>query len=907
MFRTLSHVMLCMLLILSCAYTTKAQCPASTPLVINSVTTTESRCKASGTATVSVSGGSTPYTFSINAGPALTPPQSSNILQSLEPGTYTVQVTDNCATSVTRTFTITGSYTLPVPTITTQSPSCIGSSDGSITFNVTNNRPPYTYSLIAPSTVTRSAQASNVFTGLPAGTYTCQVTDSCGNFQTRTVSVSAVPSAVALNGYKLQYLACDSFAVEMFFNLSNYKPPYTITATLPDGSVATHVITAPPNSLGIISDTFRIRLHHITGAYDQMPVTITNQCGVSSTNPINLSQSMDMQPIGTLPSGCSSQYTYTFDDANFSPPLHCSTVTYTLISPTGAVLATQNNSSFSGYPPGTGYKVIREDCCRKDSLIFNWDAPPPFKINYTQNLGYAPCREGATTLFITYNYTNRLADIVLASGPPSVTFGDGIVRNYTYPDTTKNVGSGAGIGYFGPGTYKIYAIDECGNIDSITKTFTTSDVRHSTFTATLVKGCSDDNKILLNASADDGANVTVNSIYNKPFRTSDSLTGVPAGTYYATYTYQDNYYPAFVGMPDPGCDVIKDTIVIPIYKQPLFSSSAAVALCGSTRQVALLPDSTSGVAPYQYQIAAGAITTPLQTSPVFTGLAPGTYTFLMADACSNSYSRSMTIDTLTMPNVVTSGSTCVGSSATFTLPASPFFSYTWLHPDGSTSTGNTLTISSVKISDTGTYKVSVTSTIGGCTNTMTKSYQLSACQTLAETLLRFNGQWKNGNIQLSWQTADEINMSRYIVERSTDGFVFTPVQQTEAKGGELNTYTMTDTHVPSGIVYYRLQSVEKGGSVNYSSVISFKKTNTQLFNVSPTLITGNTPVTVSCTATSHAAFIRVVGADGKVWQTVPVAAGLTNTSIDLTSLPNGSYFIVFSGNDNVVTTKVWKE
>jgi len=95
--------------------------------------------------------------------------------------------------------------------------------------------------------------------------------------------------------------------------------------------------------------------------------------------------------------------------------------------------------------------------------------------------------------------------------------------------------------------------------------------------------------------------------------------------------------------------------------------------------------------------------------------------------------------------------------------------------------------------------------------------------------------------------------------------------------------------------------------VNYSSVISFKKTNTQLFNVSPTLITGNTPVTVSCTATSHAAFIRVVGADGKVWQTVPVAAGLTNTSIDLTSLPNGSYFIVFSGNDNVVTTKVWKE
>src|SRR5580698_5462168 len=96
---TLCRFFLFLLLTLSCLYDVKAQCPASSPLVINAVNPTESRCQASGTATVSVSGGSAPYTYSIIAGPSTAPAQSSNVLQSLAPGTYTVQVTDNCNAS----------------------------------------------------------------------------------------------------------------------------------------------------------------------------------------------------------------------------------------------------------------------------------------------------------------------------------------------------------------------------------------------------------------------------------------------------------------------------------------------------------------------------------------------------------------------------------------------------------------------------------------------------------------------------------------------------------------------------------------------------------------------------------------------------------------------------------------
>jgi hypothetical protein len=927
MYRTLTYVLFGMLLIIAGMHTVNAQCPAATPLVIHSVMATESRCEATGSATVSVSGGTTPYTFSIIAGPALTPPQSSNVLQSLAPGNYTVQVTDNCNTSVTSNFTVTGAYSVPSLNITTQSPGCSASSDGSLTMNVTNGRAPLAYSLISPSPVTAGPQAGNVFTGLPAGTYTCQVNDSCGNYQTRNVTLSASPSSVTVGGGGLQYLGCDSFAIYVRLDITGYKPPYTVTATGPDGKVITHVLTAPAlDPFGRINDMFTVKFHHIANGNQTLTLTATNNCGVTNTSTVNLDiGSFDMYPRATPVSGCGGQFAYTFDasydNSQYPSSLHCSTITYTLVSPSGAIVATQtNNSTFSGFPPAPGYKVIREDCCQKDSLGFDWSGGATFHIDAAYPFMYATCKEGTTGLSFFFNLNNRQGDIVVASGPASMTTADGKVHLLTYPDTIKNVSfNSLYLDYFTIGSYKIVAITTCGEKDSATINIGPLDVRHSSFTASLVKGCTGASRILLNASSNtfqsssfpDGS-ITVNSIYNKganavPF--SDSLTDLSSGTYYASYSYI-NYYPVTAylsGMSGWGCDVVTDTIVIPAYTQPAFNPAAAVALCGATRQVALLPDSTRGVMPYQYQIINGPGATPLQASPVFTGLARGTYTFLMADACANSYSRNITIDTLIIPNVATSGNTCVGNIASLTLPSSPFFSYAWQRPNGSTSTGNTLTLNPVSASDLGTYTVSVTSTVGGCTNTSSKNLTLNACQSLGQTLLHFSGQRKNGNIQLNWQTADEINMSYYSIERSTDGRVFTPVQRVAATGGTQNRYTATDIHVPAGIVYYRLQPVETSGNFSYSSIISFTSANTQPFTVYPSLITGNTPVTVNCPVNSRTSFIRIIGVDGKVLRTIAVAAGTTKASIDVTNLARGSYFVVFSGNDTVVTTQVWKE
>ncbi|AEV97442.1 hypothetical protein Niako_1064 [Niastella koreensis GR20-10] len=922
---TLNHAILCVLLIIATMQKAKAQCPAATPLTINSINSTESRCAATGKATVSVSGGSTPYVFSIVAGPALSLPQSSNILQSLAPGSYTVQVTDSCNTSVTGNFTVTGTYTVPSLDVTTQSPSCSSSSDGSITFHVTDGRGPFIDSLVSPSPVIAGLSAgNNVFTNLPAGNYTCKVIDSCGNFQTRVVTLNASTSSVTIAAAGLQYLGCDSFACNVECFINGFKPPYTVSLTGPDGTVTTNTVNTP-DIFGDITSQFTLKYHHIPGDNKTMAVSVTNNCGVTGSAVIILDlQGFDMVANSAVLPGCGGQFAYTFDQYNdnsqFPSSKHCSTITYTLVSPTGAILATQtNNSTFSGFPPAAGYKVIRQDCCQKDSLQFDWAGGAAFHITNAFPMIYASCKEGTTGLQMNFNFNSRQGYIVVASGPSFMTTVDGTVHPLTYPDTIKNVTfNGVLLDYFTVGTYKIIAITTCGEQDSVMVTIGPGDLRHSPFSASLVKGCTNASKILLFASTNtywssafpDGT-ITVNSIYNKGANSpsfSDEVTNLSPGTYYAAYHYSTAYNPTFLNdMSSWGCDVVTDTIVVPVYTQPLFNPAAAVALCGATRQVALLPDSTRGILPFQYQILNGPYATPLQASPAFTGLAPGTYTFLMTDACANSYSRSITIDTLVVPNVVTTGSTCIGGAAVLSLPSSPFFSYSWQRPGGYFSTGNTLVLNPVSILDTGKYIISVTSTIGGCTSTTSKSLTLSACSTLAETLLHFSGQRKSGTVQLYWQTTNEENMSYYLVERSTDGIVFTPVQRVTATENSMNNYTATDMHVPSGIVYYRLQMVETSGMVRYSPIILFNNNNEQPFNVYPSLITGNTPVTVTCPVTSHTSYIRIIGVDGRVWRTIPVAAGITQTRIDVTSLATGSYFIVFTGNNNLVSIPVWKE
>jgi hypothetical protein len=90
-------------------------------------TTSESRCVATGSITVNVTGGSGNYNFKA-VGPVSTPVTSSNIITGLGPGYYTVAVTDlnTGCTKQQNNIYVSGSYADPRFQLTKTDATCSG-------------------------------------------------------------------------------------------------------------------------------------------------------------------------------------------------------------------------------------------------------------------------------------------------------------------------------------------------------------------------------------------------------------------------------------------------------------------------------------------------------------------------------------------------------------------------------------------------------------------------------------------------------------------------------------------------------------------------------------------------------------------------------------------------------------
>jgi gliding motility-associated-like protein len=140
-------------------------------LNINLVSTVPASCGvANGSLTVSASGGTPGYQFTVGA-----VTQASGTFTGLGAGTYNVIVTD--ANGCTKNLSVTIASTVsPTATILSQQPvSCFGGFNGSAVIGVTGGTPGYTFSL-TPGGPTN--QASNVFNNLAAGVYNVTVTDA---------------------------------------------------------------------------------------------------------------------------------------------------------------------------------------------------------------------------------------------------------------------------------------------------------------------------------------------------------------------------------------------------------------------------------------------------------------------------------------------------------------------------------------------------------------------------------------------------------------------------------------------------------------------------------------------------------------------------------------------------------
>lgn len=139
-------------------------------LTVDNVVGTDASCGLNnGTLTVTELGGTSAYQYGINGG-AL---QGSNVFNGLASGNYTVQIQDANGCTASGNGIVGQASLMAIDNIVVTDVTCGGVPDGTITVNVINGNPAYTYSLNGGA-----GQASNVFSGLSPATYTIDVTDA---------------------------------------------------------------------------------------------------------------------------------------------------------------------------------------------------------------------------------------------------------------------------------------------------------------------------------------------------------------------------------------------------------------------------------------------------------------------------------------------------------------------------------------------------------------------------------------------------------------------------------------------------------------------------------------------------------------------------------------------------------
>jgi len=218
---------------------TNYKCVTITQPTAIGLTTTKTNAinatSATGTATVSVTGGTGAYTYLWSSGET-----SASIINKL-PGTYTVTVTDanGCSASSIVTIGTNGSISLTTSQVNV---TCNGGSNGSCSVAATGGNGTYTY-------LWSDGSSTNSISNKAAGTYTVTVTDGTGTNNATTVTLTQ-PTAVNVTGTKTNVTCYGGTNGSVVTTVSGGAGSYTYlwsdlstSSSITNKSVGTYTVT----------------------------------------------------------------------------------------------------------------------------------------------------------------------------------------------------------------------------------------------------------------------------------------------------------------------------------------------------------------------------------------------------------------------------------------------------------------------------------------------------------------------------------------------------------------------------------------------------------------------------------------------------------------------------------------
>ncbi len=582
-----------------CTQTNSVTITTNSGITLTSTITDGIKCDgdATGSATITATGGTTPYTYSWNPGGGTNATESG-----LTAGSYTVTVTDNMGCNTTIVVTITQPAILTAPISTLRDISCFGLNNGMATVTPSGGTPAYTY-LWTPL-----GNTTNTITGLSGGTYTIEVTDANGCSLTSSIIISQPPAI------SVTFTSTPS-------NCGNNDGTASVTVT---GGTAPYTYYWSPSA-----ETTATATGLSTGSYT-VTVTDFNGCNVVDTVVVGNTSTLNITTTTTNPlcnGGNTGSATVTASGG---------TAPYTYLwNPGGGSTASISNLSAGTY---TISVTDNSGCTQSTTVTITQPAPIDLSTSST----------GTGCI----NNTGSATVNVIGGTAP-----------YTY---LWNPGGGttASISNLSAGTYTVTVTDNNGCSQSATVTVTQPG-NISLITTATVSAC----------SANTGsASVTVSGgtgpytyLWNPSGGTTSLISGLSGGSYTVMVTDAN------------GCSATALAVVPSATNVSGSITSSTNDLCFGSNIGSATVTVTSGIAPYTYTWNPGG-----QTTATATGLSTGTYTVTVADSSGCSFTASVNIGGPSSPisetHVITNTSCNSTSNGFITLTVSggtPQYTFTW--------------------------------------------------------------------------------------------------------------------------------------------------------------------------------------------------------------------------------------
>ncbi len=618
-----------------CTAVTSASVTQPAAALSLSINATQVNCfgQSTGALTTSVTGGTTPYTYSWNTG------ATTSGISNLNAGTYSVTVTDSRGCTITQSGTVSQPLAALTASSSAAAVNCFGQNTGSITLNASGGTTPY-------SIVWSNGSTSQNLSGLAAGTYTATITDQRG-CTSLTSAIVTQPSAALSSSATASSVACfGGNNGSILLTVSGGTTPYNYnwsngasTQNLSGLTAGTYTVTVTDVN-NCVSTVTAIQVTQPSAALNATTSSTAALCFGSSTGTISVSPSGGTTPYTynwntgattqNLSNLTSGTYTVTITDARNCQSIKNITVTQPAAAVTVSTTKTEvrcfGNSTGIATASGAGGTAPYTYLWNTGATTASINTIPAgvYTVTVTDVNG---CSTGtsitilqpAAPLSLSGNATNIVCfDIPTGSIIASATGG---TSPYSY--LWNNGNSSPTLSSLASGTYTVTATDAYGCTSSQSYTLTQPVAPLSGSLSATAAACNSQNSGAISTNINGGTTPYSYSWSNGS--TASSLNSITAGTYTVTVTDAN------------GCSIVRTTIV----NQPAAALSATLSKndvsCFGNNSGSLAANPAGGTSPYNYLWSTGF------TTQAISSLSIGTYTVTVTDANGCTVSASSSI------------------------------------------------------------------------------------------------------------------------------------------------------------------------------------------------------------------------------------------------------------------------